>query len=251
MTYNDLTGRRFGKLTVINCSKKNRYGIYWWNCLCECGTGLEVVGSRLKRGEVNGCKDCRNSHPVIGSKFGKITILEVLGIGKDLGLKGKGRIVKGQCDCGGFWIGPLYALKRGNTKSCGCLPTGVIPNPNRAQPAINKVLSGYKRHALRRGHSWELSNQDFYNLIQGDCYYCGKPPSNVLCPNKSREGGRRRKTISRVVYNGLDRKDNNLGYTLNNTVSCCAVCNYGKRALSSDDFLAHIRKIYLKHFKYE
>ena len=43
---------------------------------------------------------------------------------------------------------------------------------------------------------------------------------------------------------GIDRVDNSLGYTLENSVSCCSKCNYMKKTLNVENFLLHIAKIY-------
>lgn len=50
----DLTGQRFGRLTVIervpsNCNNAR------WRCLCDCGRETFVLGTTLRRGE---CKSC-------------------------------------------------------------------------------------------------------------------------------------------------------------------------------------------------
>ena len=249
----NLVGRKFGTLTVTKWVKRSRNGVQWWECRCICGDFFEVVGFNLKNGKITCCKACRKAKgvtpPLVGIKFGKITVLEILGIAKELGFKGnRRRIVRGQCDCGNYWTGPAESLRRGNTKSCGCIPTGVEPNPNREQPAINSVLGNYKHHAARRGLSWELSDQDFTNLIKGLCYYCGCKPNSVSCHGRNREFGKRRKTISEITRNGIDRRDNSLGYTTSNSVSCCSTCNYSKRGLTHYEFLEKVRLIYLKHF---
>ena len=46
-------------------------------------------------------------------------------------------------------------------------------------------------------------------------------------------------------YNGIDRKDNFLGYTLSNVVTCCKKCNFLKRDMSYIDFINYIKQIYL------
>ena len=33
----DITGEKFGKLTVIDCAGKLDGRRYFWNCQCECG----------------------------------------------------------------------------------------------------------------------------------------------------------------------------------------------------------------------
>ena len=53
----DLTGRRFGRLTVLSQSP-NRYvpgGNVQWYCKCDCGATIEVRGDNLLRGHTNSC----------------------------------------------------------------------------------------------------------------------------------------------------------------------------------------------------
>lgn len=50
----DLTGRRFGRLTVISRSA-NRKGLAVWECQCECGNITEVYGNNLRRGYTQSC----------------------------------------------------------------------------------------------------------------------------------------------------------------------------------------------------
>ena len=183
----------------------------------------------------------------MGVRFGKITVTEVLGGAKTVGVKGRGLIVRGACDCGGCWTGTVSSLRRGNTKSCGCLATGPIPDPNREKSAAHYILYSYKRHAARRGLEWRLSDQEFRTLLKGVCYYCGAPPT-ARYKDRKREGGRRRRTIISMEANGIDRKDNSQGYTTENSVSCCSICNYSKRALDSTAFLEHVQRIYARHF---
>ena len=53
----DLTGQRFGRLTVISLneemSKQKRRS--YWNCKCDCGNEKVVWGADLKRGRTNSC----------------------------------------------------------------------------------------------------------------------------------------------------------------------------------------------------
>ena len=56
--FRDITGQRFGKLTVISFSRDvksgNRYRKYW-NCICECGNHKEVRLDSLTSGNVKSC----------------------------------------------------------------------------------------------------------------------------------------------------------------------------------------------------
>lgn len=53
----DLTGQRFGRLTVIERAGTIRKHAAW-NCLCDCGTYIRVESSELKRTNRNGTKSC-------------------------------------------------------------------------------------------------------------------------------------------------------------------------------------------------
>ena len=52
----DLTGQRFGRLVVVEESKKTnkRKGIFW-NCLCDCGIEKVVYGAELRSGDTKSC----------------------------------------------------------------------------------------------------------------------------------------------------------------------------------------------------
>lgn len=50
----DLTDQQFGRLTVAGRSA-NRGVVAHWLCRCECGTDLEVAGTRLRSGETKSC----------------------------------------------------------------------------------------------------------------------------------------------------------------------------------------------------
>ena len=50
----DLTGQRFGKLTVLSIdSTKNKY--IYWVCKCSCGNIKSIIGASLKKGHSTSC----------------------------------------------------------------------------------------------------------------------------------------------------------------------------------------------------
>lgn len=55
----DLTGQKFGKLTVIerieNYISSNGQQRSQWKCQCECGTIVDVIGTNLTRGNTQSC----------------------------------------------------------------------------------------------------------------------------------------------------------------------------------------------------
>lgn len=48
----DLRGKRFGELTVINFDKKDHLGRAKWLCRCSCGKMTSVLGYHLKAGAI-------------------------------------------------------------------------------------------------------------------------------------------------------------------------------------------------------
>ena len=94
--------------------------------------------------------------------------------------------------------------------------------------AFYALFSQYKKNAAERSFKFELSDEEFLQLTTCDCHYCGIAPKQFF-----------RKNIGNgpYVYNGIDRKDNSVGYTMENCVSCCKTCNYSKGTLGEDEFI--------------
>lgn len=56
----DLTGQRFGRLTVINRAGINSYGKPTWNCLCDCGNYVVINAHELRNGDTKSCGCFKN-----------------------------------------------------------------------------------------------------------------------------------------------------------------------------------------------
>lgn len=85
----------------------------------------------------------------------------------------------------------------------------------------NSIHNRYLKGAGVRGIPFNLTNKQFLKFWQMPCHYCG----------------------SEIEKIGLDRVDNAIGYTLDNVVSCCEICNRMKLALNVDKFLDHVKKV--------
>lgn len=66
----DLTGKRFGKLTVISFNSMRGTRSYW-NCVCDCGNEKAVGSDHLKNGDIVSCGCVQKSTlPPVNKKHG-------------------------------------------------------------------------------------------------------------------------------------------------------------------------------------
>lgn len=92
------------------------------------------------------------------------------------------------------------------------------------------------------GVDFELMQEEFKLLTKQDCHYCGQTPNQILSGKNTKRKGYN----GNYIYNGIDRKDNELGYSMVNCLPCCGICNKAKRDLTFEDFNIWILKL-LQH----
>jgi len=109
------------------------------------------------------------------------------------------------------------------------------------QASFDACYNSYKREALVRHIEWDITKDEFRVLTMQNCHYCNKKPSQTRNVKNNMNGN--------YIYSGLDRVDNNTGYILDNIVPCCKECNFAKRAMTKDDFIAMVKRIYEFQFK--
>ena len=51
----DMTGQKFGKLTVLERAENDKFGKAQWLCECECGNKKIIVGASLRKGLTVSC----------------------------------------------------------------------------------------------------------------------------------------------------------------------------------------------------
>ena len=164
----------------------------------------------------------------VGNKHGQLTVIERSGSD----VRGRATWLC-ECKCGKATVVVGLNLRSGNTRSCGCsryLPEG--------EAAFNRILNNKKQDAKRRKYKWQLTKEQVQTLTRQPCYYCGEEPNQgnwSSIPNGV------------YLYNGLDRVDNDRGYTIDNVVSCCRNCNVAKGTKTTEEFKLWIRNIY-EHF---
>lgn len=119
----DLTGDKYGKLTVL--SRVPKTNPIKWECLCECGNKTIVRGCNLRSGNTTscGCVDMSN-------KLNKAKDISGIRFGRLIALRRSGYLVQPcgrrhilwecQCDCGNKTTVDISHLTSGDTQSCGC-----------------------------------------------------------------------------------------------------------------------------------
>lgn len=91
------------------------------------------------------------------------------------------------------------------------------------------LYKNYKRNAENRGYSFDLSEEIFSTLINSQCFYCMVEPQQKY---------------GKLIYNGIDRMDNSIGYSHQNCIACCGICNSAKSNMSLEDFSNWIMRLY-------
>ena len=123
--YKDLTGQKFGKLTVLEKDNTKTGGAAYWICRCDCGQIKVARGSNLLNGSTSHCGCSRKSNTVldmdslIGKRFNRLIVIE-RDMSKPIG-HGHSSYWKCQCDCGNVVSVSHSGLTTGKIQSCGCL----------------------------------------------------------------------------------------------------------------------------------
>lgn len=146
-----------------------------------------------------------------------------------------------RCDCGIEKVINGRDIQRGHTLSCGCLGRAALsgsPGANKLAPgeaSFRGLFSQYKRSARYRTLAFDLSETQFRDLTQGNCAYCGLPPTREYSAGPSVNGP--------FIANGVDRWENDVGYTVENSRPCCSDCNMAKGTMTPASWLAWVRRI--------
>lgn len=82
-----------------------------------------------------------------------------------------------------------------------------------------------KEQAADRGYCWEITDEHAIKLYTSPCHYCHRIGSGYD-PN-----------------NGIDRKDTFKGYTAENSLPCCGMCNFAKGRRSYEQMMEYIETI--------
>lgn len=144
---------------------------------------------------------------ILNKQFGMLKPIEVIGS------TGNGALWKCVCKCG-FEIKVSRAnLISGGVTSCGCKKVGPKIKQN-SEHCKNIIFQRLKQRCKKYKRDLNISKEELYTLSQMSCFYCGLIGSNSAITK-----------YEELKYNGLDRIDNDGGYTKDNVLPCCKYCN--------------------------
>jgi hypothetical protein len=174
---------------------------------------------------------------LVDQKFNRLLCLQYIKSDK----RGNARYLW-KCDCGQEKEIDGSKVKRGYTKSCGCLAKEVSsakPNQYRLEyreAHFNAYYHQYLKAAEKRKYQFNLTKDDFRQITQQKCHCCQADPVPIVQRSKKHYG--------QYIGNGIDRVINSIGYTKENCVPCCKMCNKMKQHYDKNHFLEKVRSIY-------
>ena len=189
--FKDLTGYKFGKLTVVGLSENRKYNQLTWHCKCDCGGSIDVVGYGLKRGDTKSCgcliheKRINKNKDISGNRYGRLLVI------RHTHERIRNNVVwECECDCGNKVYVPRNQLINGNSLSCGCLHNEIIKNTRKthglSKTRIYKIWESMKKRCTN------INSNSYENYGGRGIYVCkdwlesfekfyedmGDPPTN-------------------------------------------------------------------------
>lgn len=168
----DLTGMRFGKVTVISRAQDgvtpSGRKLLKWNCICDCGNRVVKNGEYLKHSKNASCGECVE-HPyryrdLTGEVFGLLTVIElapplIMPCGR------KQTRWSCECSCGNNTKVLATHLISGKIQSCGCQKGKREFIPNKYEDKGDYYV-GY----TTKGEEFYFDKQD-YEKVSGYHWY--------------------------------------------------------------------------------
>jgi hypothetical protein len=154
----DLTGRTYNKLTVLNYHSKIGSHHYWL-CKCFCSKEKIIRSSHLKQNKTCGCERTKAKN-LQGQIFGRLVANKCVGK-----LNGKQYFWECECSCGGKVTVMGASLTCGNTKSCGCLLSDItkkrctkhgLARRGKYNPDYEKLKRKKPEYRLRKNCSCQI-----------------------------------------------------------------------------------------------
>lgn len=154
----DISGNRYGRLTVVEYAGKNRQGKSLWKCKCDCGNEKNITASDLSSGRVNSCGCLRkevtakkNFKDLTGKTFGKLQVIQ-------RGKTDKSKKIHWicRCECGKICDVEAARLVSGRAVRCKDCSLKIVAEKNKkhgkCHSRIYAIYSGMKNRCFNSGN---------------------------------------------------------------------------------------------------
>lgn len=148
-----LVGKRFGKLLVIERAGSDKHKQAVWKCICDCGKEVFVTSRRLTTGNTKSCGCLIAPESLVGQKFGRLTVIE---LAESRYTARDAPVVrwKCRCDCGNVVEVDGHNLRRGKTRSCGCLKNDIHTVHGGRNTRLYRIWHGMKQRCYNPKHTY-------------------------------------------------------------------------------------------------
>lgn len=139
----DLTGKRFGRLTVL-CRAENARNMLRYRCRCDCGKEKVVFAHNLRTGSTNSCGCQQYARPpkpkddLTGKTFGELTIIKKTTCPVDSLHSTRTSWWLCKCSCGKEVVKSREYLRASRKASCGCVVAKAIRDDYKARERQRK-----------------------------------------------------------------------------------------------------------------
>lgn len=221
-TRTDMTGMKYGRLTVICYDHTDKYKKAHWKCLCECGNEVVVLGSGLRRGTTKSCRylskeitsQSFRKNNEVGNKYGRLTIIGFSHIYCPPNKPQQKRSMwLCKCECGNETVVSINSLHRGNTRSCGCLHRETVRSIAGAKHCMwNPNITDEEREQRKEHRQGDRDFKQWSLAI--------KKIDNYICQKCKNRGGRLESHHMLPWKTHPERR-----YDLSNGVTLCKKCH--------------------------
>lgn len=198
----DLTGKKFGRLTVLSRNLYVKSKRVHWNCRCDCGNTCVVDANALRSGNTQSCGCLQKERTAIaaakrtkdftGQRVGMLTVLSPTNRKRKDGCK----YWKCQCDCGNITYVASANLSAKNIFSCGCISS-------KGEQKIQSILENNNIKFERQKTFHDCINPHTKSKLKFDFYL----PEYNLCIEYDGEQHYSEKALKKISHGKGDFQD--------------------------------------------
>lgn len=167
----DLTGQKFGSLTVLEITNERKNRQVVWKCQCDCGNITYVVGEALRTGHTKTC-GCswyqQRAEDLTNQVFGQLTVLKR---NEELHPSDRASFWDCKCNCGNTRTVRSSLLKSGKILACQNCQTIKSLGENEIVNILNQNNITYKREVTFEDLISPKNSKLFFDFVIYDTDY--------------------------------------------------------------------------------